>query len=208
MATGDYVPRKDTSFQSWLNNFVSVVSDNLSILGLTSSDINSLSSDKEELGIALAQAELLSAQSKAATIRKNTMRSLAEDKTRALVRKIQANPEVPSSLKKQLQLNVAGEASSYSSKPIPPTNLLCKVLQPGAYQLKWNANGNPPRTLYSLEAKIGSSNTFIPIVTITKSKYTYTSKNPYEKITFIVRAQRGTSFSLPSNAAVANLEMS
>lgn len=200
----DYIPKKDTQYQDWLGNFLTVANANLATLGFVATDITPLQTDKTNFDGAITNAEALQAQSKAATEKKNIIRKSSETKARILVKRIQAKIDVPADLKKQLQITVPGEAPAPPAVPYPPKDLVANVVGSGVYELSWKRNGNIQTTMFVVEALIAGASDFIQVFSTTKTSYTHSGNPPGAKITYRVKAQRGESFSPYSNIAVVN----
>ncbi|MCX6155645.1 MAG: hypothetical protein NT007_15940 [Candidatus Kapabacteria bacterium] len=200
----DYVPAKDTDLQLWMGPFTSIMSVNLSTLGLVSGDLTSITALKTAFDASMTDYELKRDAAAAATQAKDAARIALVAKARELAQKIQANVSVSSAMKASMGLTVSGSQPPTPTVPFPPMDLVYEILQPGAYSLKWKANGNKSGILYSLEAKYGTSANFVSVVTITKTKFIHDNQPPNQKVTYRVRAQHGTLFSLPSNMVVIN----
>lgn len=200
----DYIPAKDTVFQDWLGNFITIANANLASLGLITGDITPLSTDKTTFDTTLTDSEAKKAASKATTQAKDTVRKSAEAKARALVKRIQAKADVHDSLKAQLQITVPGSTPPPPEIPLPPVNLVANIIGAGVYQLNWERAGNSPNTLFVIEQKIGTSPAWLPIFTTTKTKYEHTGNPAGVMIMYRVKAQRGEIQSPPSNVAVVN----
>ncbi|MBM2815231.1 MAG: hypothetical protein HW421_1993 [Ignavibacteria bacterium] len=200
----DYIPAKDTVFQDWLGNFISIANANLATLGLITGDLTPLTTDKTTFDTNLTDAEAKKAASKAATQAKDTIRKSAEAKARALVKRIQAKADVPNALKAQLQITVPGATPPPPEIPVPPINLVANIAGTGAYLLTWDRAANSLNTLFVIEAKIGATADWLPVFTTTKTKYEHTGNPAGVVIMYRVKAQRGEIQSPPSNVAVVN----
>lgn len=204
MATGDYIPRKDTELQAWLGPFTSVMGLNLTTLGLSAGDLTSISVAKTTFDLKMTDYALKHDAAEAATQAKEAARDAVVAKARELAQRIQAKADVSDELKASLGLTVPGSHPPPPEVPYPPSDLVLEILQPGYYKLKWKANGNTAGTLYLVELKIMNTTAFVPVVTISKTSYTHQNPQPHDKMTYRVRAQRGTNFSMPSNLVVVN----
>ncbi|MCX6153718.1 MAG: hypothetical protein NT007_06130 [Candidatus Kapabacteria bacterium] len=204
MSGRDYIPKRDTDLQLWMEPFSSIMGTNLTTLGLLSGDYTAISTLKSNFDAAMTDFEMKRDAASAATQAKDAARASLVAKARELAQKIQKNVSVSESLKASMGLTVAGSHPPPAAVPFPPIDLVYDVLQPGAYQLKWKANGNASGTLYSLEARYGTATTFVSVVTITKTKFIHDNQPPNQKVAYRVRAQHGTLFSLPSNIVIIN----
>ena len=201
---GDYIPSSDLVFQDWLGNFITVAGANLTAIGLTTTDIGPITTQKAEFDHSITESETAKAAALAATENKKTTRKSIEAKARALVKRIQAKADVPTDIKRQLQITVSGDTPAPPVKPYPPTNLTAIVAGSGVYELAWKKNGNSTVVLYSVEAKIGTATSFISVFTTKKLSYTHSGNAPGVKIVYQIRALHGETFSEPSNLAIVN----
>ncbi|MCX6153734.1 MAG: fibronectin type III domain-containing protein [Candidatus Kapabacteria bacterium] len=200
----DYIPKPDPNFQDWLGNFITVANANLVALGLLSTEMTQLSTDKSDFDTAITDNETKRAAAKAATERKKVVRGTAETYARALVKRIQAKVGVPTELKAQLQITVPGSTPPTPPIPFPPMDLVANVVGSGTYELTWKRNGNSTNTLFAIEAIIGGSHDWVGVITTSKTSYIHQGNIPGVKIIYQVRAQKGTTFGPPSNIAVVN----
>lgn len=202
MAKSDYIPGSDLAFQDWTGNFISVANMNLTILGLTTSDITLITNDKTLLDVTITDNEAKKAAAKAATKKKELSRKATEARARALVKRIQAKVDVTDDLKRQLQITVPGDAPSLP--PQIPLDLVANIKAEGTYELTWKRNNNSQSVIFIIEASFGNTNTFTQIGAIMKTSYVYTSLIPGQKITFRIKSQKGDIYSAYSNIAVVN----
>jgi hypothetical protein len=200
----DYIPNSDTIFQDWLGNFISVANANLVALGLIAGDISPLSTDKTTFDMAITDLEAKKAIMKAATQAKDTVRESAEQKARALVKRIQAKADVTNALKAQLQITVPGSGSATPPVPYVPMNLVANTVGSGSYELTWKRNGNTNSINFIIEALFAGSSAFVQIFSTTKTSHIHSGNAPGAKISYRVKAQHGDIFSPYSNIAVVN----
>ena len=119
---GDYIPRKEGDYMLWQQNLITVAQANLVALGLVAADMTPIVTAQGEYESAFVAVEPAEASAKAARQARADARDLEETLIRRVVRKIQANPNVPDQLKQQLGITVAEEPSTPpvpSSKPNP-----------------------------------------------------------------------------------------
>lgn len=96
----------------------------------------------------------------------------------------------------------ADEFGSSAISPQTPLELTVTGSSNGTNALKWKGNGNKPRTIYLIEAKIGDAAKYSIIGTSTKKSFNHKDQTPGVKVIYRVRAQRGEDFSDYSNEAV------
>ena len=200
----DYIPKKDTEYQDWLGNFITVSNANLAALGLLTTEVSGLSTDKTSFDTAITDLEGKKASAKAATQAKDILRKATELKARAFVKRIQAKTDVTNTLKANLQINVPGSHPAPPTVPPPPMDLVANIAGPGSYELSWKRNGNNPPTIFVVEALFAGSSEFIQIESTTKITFLHNGNAPGVKITYRVRAKHGVTYSPPSNIAVVN----
>ncbi|MCX6153862.1 MAG: fibronectin type III domain-containing protein [Candidatus Kapabacteria bacterium] len=200
----DYIPKQDTIYQDWLANFITVATANLTALGLLSTDLTGISTDKSAFDTSITDLETKKAAMKAATQTKDTAKNASIAKARALVKRIQAKADVTNALKASLQITVPGTGPITPPIPFPPIGLYATIVGAGSYELTWQRNGNNPPINFIVEAIMPGSTNFVQIFSSTKTTYTHMGNTPGAKITYRVRAQHGESFSAPSNYAIVN----
>ena len=200
----DYIPNADRQFKDWLNNFIEVANVNLAMLGLSTTEITSLKGEKDQLDNGITACETATAAAQAATEKKKLARKKVEATTRAFVKRIQAKPDVPANLKKQLQITVPGNTPPPPPVPYTPTDLIANIIGSGTNELTWKRNGNRNTVLFAVEALIEGETEYKNVFTTLKTNYVHSGNKPGAKITYRIRAQHGTTLSLPSNEAVIN----
>jgi hypothetical protein len=104
-ANTDYIPTNDAEFESWMANFVTVLTPNLSLFKMETTDIADLLSAQGTFTTALTNQVSKQAAAKAAVATKKTSRETLEELLRPLVRQINNNEEMTASLREQLGLN-------------------------------------------------------------------------------------------------------
>lgn len=197
----DFIPINDNSFAAWLGNFNTVAENNLAALGLTQADLTPGAQAKSDFDEALTANVAAQAAAVAATSAKNNSRRQAEQITRVLARRIQANPAVPASVKEQLGLNV-GSPISAPVVPAPPAALVVNGFDNGTNALVWKPGGNKSGTQYVIEAKIGGASAWQLLDVTTRTKWSHTGQRPGVPVLYRICARRGGMSSGCSNEAV------
>ena len=200
----DYIPNADRQFNDWLNNFIEVANTNLAMLGLSTTEMTALITEKDALEKGIAQSETAAAAAKAATEKKKLARKKVEATTRAYVKRIQAKPDVLANVKKQLQITVPGNTPAPPPVPYTPTDLIANIIGSGTNELTWKRNGNRNTVLFVVEAATDGETEYKSVFTTSKTNYVHAGNKPGAKVTYRIRAQHGTTLSLPSNEAVIN----
>jgi len=80
-----------------------------------------------------------------------------------------------------------------------PTDLVVSGASDGINKLKFNRNGNKPKTVFLVEAKIGNATDFVIIGTSMKQTFEHKNQKPGVKVVYRIRAQRGDDYSDYSN---------
>ncbi len=200
----DYIPNADRQFKDWLNNFIDVANVNLTLLGLSTTEMTSLVSEKDNLDKGISASETATAAAKAATEKKKIARKKVEATTRAFVKRIQAKPDVLANVKKQLQITVPGNTPAPPPVPYAPIDLIANIIGSGTNELTWKRNGNRNSILFVVEALVEGETEYKSVFTSLKTNFVHSGNKPGAKITYRIRAQHGTTLSLPSNEAVIN----
>lgn len=102
----DYIPHRSEELASWFVNFVEVLNDSASDLGLDPSDIAPLADACTDLESALTEQVTARSAAKAATARKNLKHTESDELIRTMVRRISGNPAMTDGLRCQLGLHV------------------------------------------------------------------------------------------------------
>lgn len=201
MAGKSYLPTKDSDLQFWAANFLTVANANLAALGLVADDLKNVTTDKTSFDTAVTNNKAKQAEAKSAAENKKNARKKFETDTRLLVRKIQANPAVPTDLKKKLGITVK-DASPSPTNPITPTELLVNPNANGTNKLSWNRNGNPQGTIFIIESQEKPGMPWTLIGTTTKASFDHTKQTPGKTQYYRVCAQRTDLISQPSSEVV------
>jgi len=104
-AKEDYIPTNDTEFESWLTNFLAVLTPQLMTeFGVDATEVAPLISEVQVFKTALTDQVTKQAQARAAVAEKNGSRDQTEDLLRPLVRRINNHPVMTDDLRRQLGL--------------------------------------------------------------------------------------------------------
>lgn len=197
----DYLPVKDADFLAWANNFLDVANAHHGELGITPTDLDPVEAEKSTFDATIVDNTTKQAAAKAATNKKNTHKKTLASKVRIVVRKIQANPNVPSELKAQLGINT-GENPPNPSEPITPFDLVAVPNASGVNKLQWDRAGNVFGTTFIIECQKEGSTVWDFVDVTTKTTYEHHNQVPGRRIFYRVKAKRGNFVSDPSNVAV------
>jgi len=194
-----YVPRKDSQFALWLAHVRTVVAANPAAVGLTPAQVAELESAADAFSAAYATSEAAKGLLAGLIGEKDEERMNSESVARELCQMILANPAVSTAVKGQLGLSI-------SPRPFPvvssPEGLCANAFANGTVLVKWNRAGAPFSTTFTLEARVGTSKTWVLVAATSKSRVTLTGYKPGEQVLFRVQASRGGKTSPPSNVAV------
>ena len=195
---GDYLPRKDFDFQKWLDNFLVVANANLAVLGMNQEDLDSLNSSHRNLATTLVEVDQTRTAYLQATQQKEQFRNVANSEARSIVRRIQASPNVPATLKAEMNVTVR-EARLPQPPPTAPTRLVAVGFDNGQHDLRWQRGENTLVTQYVIEAKTQDSRQWSKVDVVTATKYQHAGQPPGVKITYRIIARRSGKLSPPSN---------
>jgi len=199
MASSDYIPTVEANIIPWAENFIAVANINLTLLGLSTTEITTLTTKKTEYVTGLNNAIAKQSESIAATNNKNLKKANLVMQLRSTAQQIQARPGVPDSIKKQLGLK-SSIPTPIPTGPFPPIELSYELISEKVILLKWNRNGNPQGVNFLIEASALKDKDYKIIDTTTKSSIETSYRDPSGKTYFQVRAKRGDITTEPSNA--------
>ncbi|HBR19012.1 MAG TPA: hypothetical protein DD726_02205 [Phycisphaerales bacterium] len=102
----DFIPRSDTDFLAWAQNFSSYANTNIAALGLAPGDMTPIGTAMMDYDTALTANTARQNDARAARVAKDAKRDTLETAIRALVRRLQASPSVDDSEKAALGITV------------------------------------------------------------------------------------------------------
>ena len=88
----DYIPAADAALENWQKNFVSVLANNLEVLGLLITDIAGIQAAQSAWGIAYGAHITAQNEARGATQSKDTARDTLEVEIRPFVQRLQTSP--------------------------------------------------------------------------------------------------------------------
>lgn len=109
----DYIPAADAEFNAWQVNFVNYANANLAALGLTAADMTPIDTAQGEWETAYPAHVTAVASAESARAEKDATRAGYVTLVRALVRRLQASPQVDDAERAALGITVPGQ------NPIP-----------------------------------------------------------------------------------------
>jgi len=115
----DYIPRSDSEFDVWLNNFTNYVVANLVLLGLLPADGTALQSARDDFNAAFTANIAAQATAQGARAAKDSARSITEEYVRGLVARLQASPDVDDQERESMGITVRDTTST--ARPVPTT---------------------------------------------------------------------------------------
>ena len=121
----DYIPRGDAEFNAWQANFVNYASANLADLGLALPDLISILSAQGAWTPSLTAHVAAQANAQSACATKDGNRTALEALIRALVRRLQASPDVSDAEREALGITVPDSVATAAA--IPTTRPICQV---------------------------------------------------------------------------------
>ncbi len=118
----DYIPRGDADFNAWQANFVNYAAANMTDLGLALADLTPITTAHGAWTSSLTDHVAAQATAQSACEAKNANRTVLETLIRALVRRLQASPEVSDAEREALGITVrdstATDAAPLTTRPI------------------------------------------------------------------------------------------
>lgn len=194
------VPTKAPDYALWLANFSTVAGNNETALGLTGYDLAALNQTQTEINAAIAADVAAQANAKSVTRTKQAALKSSEKLLRMYAKKIQADPNVPPALIKQLGLTPRQPATH--TPPVMPVALTVSGQSDGTNTLVWKKMGNKPGTTYLVEYQNTANGGWTLLDTTTRAKYAATGFIPGQRTSYRVRAKRSDQSSAYSNEAV------
>ena len=195
----DYLPELENDFSAWLAYFAVAVERYQDQLDLDGLDVEAMYEANVTLHDSLAGVETAKSTLRQQTEAKDAARRNVTAAVRALARRIQANPAVTPALKAALGLTPRTKKTVLRS-PRPPTQFAAEGFANGTIELRWNASGNAPETLYLVEAAYGSTANFVGITAVTATRCTLEGHSAAMPVTFRIRARRRHEVSAPSES--------
>lgn len=194
------LPRKAADYALWLANFRTVAGSNEAALGLTGYDLSALGQTQTDINTAIAADVAERANAKAVTRAKQAALKSSETLLRMYAKKIQADPNVPPALIKQLGLTPRQPATH--TAPVVPAALTVSGQSDGTNTLSWKKMGNKQNTTYLIEYQDNSNGGWTLLDTTTRARYAATGFVPGQRTSYRVRAKRSKQTSAYSNEAV------
>ncbi len=118
----DYIPAADAALENWQQNFVSVLANNLEVLGLLITDIAGIQAAQSVWGIAYGAHLTAQNAARGATQSKDTARDALEEEIRPFVQRLQTSPLLTDALRAAMGITVPDPvrtpAAQPSSRPI------------------------------------------------------------------------------------------
>ncbi|CAN5330215.1 hypothetical protein BH10ACI1_BH10ACI1_03380 [soil metagenome] len=191
----------NSEFIIWMKNMTDVVQTNLALTGIDQAFLDEAKTSRQNLATNLGDKQTLEDNLSAKNQEIKFNRNFNNKKAAKIQGWLKLNENVLNSLIEQAGFNV-DDGVKTSTAAVSPTDLVATGTSDGTNRLKWSRNGNKQGTLFMIEAKIGDSNTWVLIDTVTNSKYEHKNQTPGVKIQYRVKAKRGESISTASNTAV------
>ena len=113
--TADYIPRSDAEFDTWQTNFMTYLSSNTAALGLDAADITTLTGLQTSWTANYASHVRYQALARSNREAKDESRGYFETNIRAMVRRLQASPDVSNVEREALGINVKDTTPTASS---------------------------------------------------------------------------------------------
>ncbi len=121
----DYIPRGDAEFNGWQANFVSQANANLAGLGLLAADLTPIQTAQGAWATSYTNHITLQAIAQSTRQTKDDTRASLESLIRALVRRLQASPDVSDPERQALGITVTDATGTAAAAP--GSRPLCRV---------------------------------------------------------------------------------
>ncbi|MEQ1933320.1 MAG: hypothetical protein ABL962_05505, partial [Fimbriimonadaceae bacterium] len=182
-----------------ISNFAAVSEANATELSLSLAEIGEIELATTNYNNAFTASNAAKAASHGATATKRTNRTTSEATARKFAKMFLANTALSQDLLAELGLNVVPQ-------PIGPVSTVTDVsvagYSNGTNKLSWNRAGNAQGTMFMIEAKIGTSTTWVQVGGTTKKAFTHSGQTPGVQVIYRIIAQRNTVSAEPSNTAI------
>lgn len=199
-----YLPAKDLELSQWLANFITIAQANEPALGLTVSDLATLTGEQTQFASALVGINTAKLGVTAATKTKDAAHKTVTTNVRSIVKKIQTNKTVPVALKSQLGITVSANVRT-NTPPVTLTTLVATAHAIGTNVLAWKKMGNKPNTQYvvyskpitpsvSLDAETG----WTMVGQTTRSRFDHKNVTPGQPLAYKIVAARAEQTSQPT----------
>ncbi|MFN4034214.1 MAG: hypothetical protein ACK4ME_11480 [Fimbriimonadales bacterium] len=106
MMARDYLPKPDTDFLAWMNNFLTALNANLATFGLVAADLTPLTNARNDFQSKLGTFQSAQIALRTASEAKKGSRDTAEGLFRQMAQRINRHPNMTDALRAQLGLNV------------------------------------------------------------------------------------------------------
>lgn len=197
------IPDSDSMFNIWADNFATVAAANGPALGLTPGQITTLTSLATLFGTDYLASEAAKVEAKSKVAAKDSTRFSTEGYIRNIAKVINADANIPNSLKASLGISVTPSVPGPVNVPI---GLEVVSFVEGVNRLTWKANGNKPATTYILEYQLPGEAAWVYLSSLTAKKFDHTGQIVGQQVSYRVSAKRGSVQSVPSMAVTAYVD--
>lgn len=196
-----FYPSNDAEFAIWLANFVAKAAIYQTELGLTQTELDKLEADLLEFNAGLNLKQQKKEESIAQTAFVRGKRKNINTDIGLFNNKLKSISGLASNIVEEIGFNV-DDNSLTKVTPNTPNSLVVTGTSDGINHLKWNRAGNRQGTMFVIEAKIGTSESWTIINTVTSARLEHINQTPGVKATYRVKAKRGDLESGYSNVAL------
>lgn len=140
---------------------------------------------------------------KSAVAAKDSTRYSTEGYIRNIARVINADSNIPNSLKASLGISVTPSVPGPVNVPL---GLEVVSYVEGVNRLTWQANANKQGTTYILEYRLPGESAWLYLSSITAKKFDHTGQIVGQEVSYRVSAKRGSVQSVPSMAVTAYVD--
>lgn len=192
------IPDRDDAFRTFVTNFHGACGGNLTVLGITSTQLTALYDNLVEFDTKLADVSVKHNVAAAATSEKNVAKRTLREDVAELIRVVRSR-DVPVGLLDQLGIGVIDPA--HPVQPEQPIELSVTPYGTGVNALKWHRGTNRRGTTYVVEVSNADISGWQMIATVSRLSYRHAGQEPGFQQTYRVRAVRRGVPGLPSYTA-------
>ena len=188
----------DLEYAAILTSFLNAAAENADALGLSSVEIEAMSVEFAAYQQAAKDVVTARAEYAAAVTAKEEQKANARAIVSGAARMWRANTSIPGDILDKVMVAPHSTPKTLSA-PTTVTNVTITNNEVGELTIRWNANGNIPKTLYLIETAPTGSGPWTLVATVTAKKFRMPG-TPGTPIWIRVSAQRRGISSNPCNA--------
>jgi hypothetical protein len=159
-------------------------------IGWAQADIDEITADFTNLEKLLQDVSKAKAALNTAVEAKDMAETGSKKKMRVKIGLIQANPDIPDTIRQAMGLKIHDTTPSHED-PFIPSHCEAKVFSTTTNLIDWKPNGNPSGTSYVIHYRDGAEGDFKLLDVVSASKYKHKGVKAGEPVYYRVAARRG-----------------